>query len=158
MRHIKSRKREIYLQCHHLHQWDWIRRKARFTDNWEIHTKGTHFYLFKAVSYRLIQNLNREEWRLKPLPGTNLVLGILLAQMWGYYRKTGHVVQPCTDFKAKNQQRRSLSDRRKAVLMEAKSITGISLVCIEREPVIEKRALTKRIWVHLIKSIFKSLT
>lgn len=82
--------------------------------------KCTHLYFLKAVSYRLIHNLNGEEWRLKPLPGTNLVLGILLAQMWGYYRKTGHVVQPCTDFKVKYQQRRSLSDRRKAILMGAK--------------------------------------
>jgi hypothetical protein len=64
-----------------------------------------------------------EEWRLKPLPGTNSVLGILLAQMWGYYRKTGYVVQPCTDFKVKCQQRRSLSDRRKDRLMGAKQIT-----------------------------------
>lgn len=64
-----------------------------------------------------------EEWWLKPLPGTNLALGILLAQMQGYYSKSRHVLQPCTNFKVNYQQRRSLIDMRKNILMEARQIT-----------------------------------
>jgi hypothetical protein len=41
----------------------------------------------------------------------------------GYYCESRHVLQPCTDFKVKYQQRPSLSDMRKGILMEAKQIT-----------------------------------
>lgn len=58
-----------------------ITKKARVPEKLEIYLLNVQTYTFLKASYRSIQDLNMGEWKLKPLPGTKLVLGILLAQM-----------------------------------------------------------------------------
>lgn len=58
-----------------------ITKKARVPEKLEIYLLNVQTSTFLKASYRSIQDLNMGEWKLKPLPGTKLVLGILLAQM-----------------------------------------------------------------------------